>query len=84
MSFLKKATWLGSVTVPFFSYLLIPFIPLYLKSIREESANLKEVVTLIFGLLGYTCLMTVCGAVALGQHLTARNCEWGAVVRSEI
>ncbi len=84
MSFLKKATWLGSVTVPFFSYLLIPFIPLYLKNIREESANLNEVVKLIFGLLGYTCMMTVCGAVALGQHLTARNCEWGAVVRSEI
>ncbi|MGZ4901937.1 MAG: glycosyltransferase [Halobacteriota archaeon] len=83
MSFLKKATWFGSLTVPFFSYLLIPFVPRYLRSVREESANLKELTKITCGLFGYTCLMTVCGAVALGQHLFARECEWGAVARSE-
>ncbi len=83
MSFLKKATWFGSLTVPFFSYLLIPFVPRYLKAVREESGDLKEQTKITLGLFGYTCLMTVCGAIALGQHLTARKCEWGAVARSE-
>ncbi len=84
MSFLKKATWLGALTIPFFSDLLIPYVPRYLKSAREESANLKELTKITFGLFGYTCLMTVCGAVALGQHLIERKCEWGAVARSDI
>ncbi len=84
MSFLKKATWLGALLVPFFSYLLIPYVPRYLKSVRKESADLKELTKITCGLFGYTCLMTVCGAVALGQHLSARKCEWGAVARSEV
>ncbi len=84
MSLVKKATWFGSLIVPFFSYLLIPFVPRYLKAVGIESRNLKEQTKITLGLFGYTCLMTVCGAVALGQHLTARECEWGAVDRSEI
>ncbi len=84
ISFLKKATWFGSLIVPFFSYLLIPFVPRYLTRIREESASLTELTKITCGLFGYTCLMTVCGAVALGQHVSARECEWGAVTRSEI
>ncbi len=84
ISFLKKASWFGSLVVPFFSYLLIPFVPRYLGAAREESSDLKELTKITFGLFGYTCLMTVCGAVAVGQHLTARKCEWDAVARSEV
>ncbi|MGZ4901540.1 MAG: glycosyltransferase family 2 protein [Halobacteriota archaeon] len=83
ISLVKKVTWFGSLIVPFFSYLLIPFVPRYLRCVRAESANLKELVMITCGLFGYTCFMTVCGAVAVGQHLIARNCEWGAVARSE-
>ncbi len=84
MPLLKKATWFGSLIVPFFSYLLLPFVPRYFKAARAESANLRELTKITCGLFGYTCFMTVCGAVALGQHLTARRCEWGAVARSEV
>ncbi len=83
ISLVKKVTWFGSLIVPFFSYLLIPFVPRYLRCARAESANLTELVKITCGLFGYTCLMTVCGAIAVGQHLIARNCEWGAVARSE-
>ncbi len=84
ISFLKKASWFGSLIIPFFSYLLIPFVPRYLEAARVESADLKELTKITLGLFGYTCLMTVCGVVAAGQHLTARKCEWEAVARSEI
>jgi hypothetical protein len=28
--------------------------------------------------------MTLCGIVAVGQHLASRKCEWTGVARSEV
>ncbi|MGZ8932040.1 MAG: glycosyltransferase [Halobacteriota archaeon] len=79
-----KITWFSSLTVPFFSFLLAPFVPLYLRAIRAESDSLSESLGILFGVIGYMCLMTLCGAVAIGQHLTSRKSEWAAVTRSEV
>ncbi|MGZ5562664.1 MAG: glycosyltransferase [Halobacteriota archaeon] len=79
-----KITWFSSLTVPFFSFLLAPFVPLYLRAIRAESDSLSESLGILFGVIGYMCLMTLCGTVAIGQHLTSRKSEWAAVTRSEV
>jgi cellulose synthase/poly-beta-1,6-N-acetylglucosamine synthase-like glycosyltransferase len=79
-----KITWFGSLTVPFFSFLLVPLVPLYLRAIRTESDSLSESLGIFFGVIGYMCLMTLCGAVAIVQHLTSRKSEWAAVTRSEV
>jgi len=84
MSISKKTTWLCSLTIPFFSYLLVPFLPLYLRRVVKESDSLSESVKILLGLMGHACLMTVCGAVAIGQHATSHNREWAEVSRSEI
>jgi len=81
---LVKVTWLGSLTIPFFSYLLAPFVFIYCRAIRLESLNLSESFKILLGLAGYACLMTLCGTVAVGQHLTSRKCEWAEVARSEV
>jgi hypothetical protein len=81
---LVKITWLGSLTIPFFSFLLAPLVPIYLRAIVAESETVSESVEILFGLIGYTCLMTLCGAVAVGQHLTSRKSEWYKMVRSEV
>ncbi len=79
-----KITWFGSLTVPFSSFLLVPLVPLYLRAIRAESDSLSESIGIFFGVIGYMCLMTLCGAVAIVQHLTSRKSEWAAVTRSEV
>jgi len=79
-----KVTWLGSLTIPFFSYLLAPFVFIYCRAIRLESDSLSESFIILLGLAGYACLMTLCGTVAVGQHLTSRKCEWAEVARSEV
>jgi cellulose synthase/poly-beta-1,6-N-acetylglucosamine synthase-like glycosyltransferase len=81
---LVKITWLSSLSVPFFSFLLAPLVPLYLRAIKAESDTLSELLQILFGTIGYTCLMTLCGVVAVGQHLTSRKSEWAAVTRSEV
>jgi len=79
-----KATWLGSLTIPFFSYLLAPFVVVYFRAARKESESLTEAFKMLLGLAGYACLMTLCGTVAVGQHLTSRKSEWANVARSEV
>jgi len=81
---LVKVTWLGSLTIPFFSYLLAPFVFIYCRAIRLESDSLSESCKILLGLAGYACLMTLCGTVAVGQHLASRKCEWAEVARSEV
>ena len=81
---LVKITWLSSLTVPFFSFLLAPFVPIYLRAIRAESDTLSESLAILFGLMGHTCLMTLCGVVAVGQHLASRKREWAGITRSEV
>jgi cellulose synthase/poly-beta-1,6-N-acetylglucosamine synthase-like glycosyltransferase len=84
VAILVKVTWLGSLMIPFFSYLLAPFVFIYCRAIRLESDSLSESFKILLGLAGYACLMTLCGTVAVGQHLTSRKCEWAAVTRSEV
>jgi cellulose synthase/poly-beta-1,6-N-acetylglucosamine synthase-like glycosyltransferase len=79
-----KLTWLGSLTIPFFSFLLAPFIPIFLRTIRTESDTLSESLKILFGLIGYTCLMTLCGVVAAGQHLFSQKSQWTEMNRSEV
>ena len=79
-----KVTWLGSLTIPFFSYLLAPFVFIYSRAIMAESDSLSESFKILLGLAGYACLMTLCGIVAVGQHLVSRNSEWTAMARSEV
>ncbi|HEX7514497.1 MAG TPA: glycosyltransferase family 2 protein [archaeon] len=79
-----KITWFGSLTLPFVSFLLAPFVPLYLRAIRAESDSLSESLGILFGVIGYMCLMTLCGAVAIGQYITSRKSEWAAMTRSEV
>jgi len=81
---LVKVTWLGSLTIPFFSYLLAPFVFIYCRAISVESNSLAESFKILLGLAGYACLMTLCGIVAVGQHLASRKCEWTEVARSEV
>ena len=81
---LVKVTWLGSLTIPFFSYLLAPFVFIYCRAISVESNSLAESFKILLGLAGYACLMTLCGTVAVGQHLASRKCEWTEVARSEV
>jgi 1,2-diacylglycerol 3-beta-glucosyltransferase len=81
---LVKATWLGSLTIPFFSYLLAPFVVIYARAIIAASDSILESFKILFGLAGYASLMTVCGIVAVGQHLASRKCEWTGVARSEV
>jgi cellulose synthase/poly-beta-1,6-N-acetylglucosamine synthase-like glycosyltransferase len=78
-----KATWLGAVTIPFFSYLFAPFILIYSREMRAESDSLSESLKILLGSAGYGCLMTLCGTVAVGQHLASRKCEWTGIARSE-
>jgi cellulose synthase/poly-beta-1,6-N-acetylglucosamine synthase-like glycosyltransferase len=79
-----KVTWLGSLTIPFFSYLLAPFVLIYSRAVMVESESISESFKILLGLSGYACLMTLCGTVAVGQHLTSRKCEWTGVARSEV
>jgi cellulose synthase/poly-beta-1,6-N-acetylglucosamine synthase-like glycosyltransferase len=79
-----KATWLGALTIPFFSYLFAPFVPIYSRAIMAESDSISESFKILLGLAGYGCLMTLCGIVAVGQHLASRKCEWAGVARSEV
>ncbi|MGZ4863340.1 MAG: glycosyltransferase family 2 protein [Halobacteriota archaeon] len=79
-----KITWFCSLTIPFFSYLLAPFAPLYLRAIKAESDSLSEILRVLVGVIGYTYLMTLCGAVAIGQHFTSRKSDWAAATRSEV
>jgi cellulose synthase/poly-beta-1,6-N-acetylglucosamine synthase-like glycosyltransferase len=79
-----KVTWLGALTIPFFSYLLAPFVFLYSRAIGVESDSLSESFKILLGLAGYACLMTLCGIVAVGQHLASRKCEWVVAARSEV
>jgi len=82
--FSVKGTWLGSVTVPFFSYLFAPFVVIYARAIAAESDSWSESFKILLGLAGYACVMTLCATVAFGQHLTSRRSEWAGVVRSEV
>jgi cellulose synthase/poly-beta-1,6-N-acetylglucosamine synthase-like glycosyltransferase len=79
-----KATWLGALTIPFFSYLFAPFVPIYSRAIMAESDSISESFKILLGLAGYGCLMTLCGIVAVGQHLASRKSEWTGVARSEV
>ncbi|MEI7826700.1 MAG: glycosyltransferase family 2 protein [Euryarchaeota archaeon] len=81
---LVKITWLCSVMVPFFSFLLAPMVPIYLRAIMAESDTLSESLEILFGLVGYMCLMTLCGVIAVGQHLVSRKSEWTGITRSEV
>ena len=78
-----KATWLGAVTIPFFWSLFAPFILIYFREMRAESDSLSESLKILLGSAGYGCLMTLCGTVAVGQHLASRKCEWTGIARSE-
>ena len=49
-----------------------------------ESDSISESFKILLGLAGYGCLMTLCGIVAIGQHLASRKCEWAGVARSEV
>jgi len=79
-----KVTWLGSLTIPFFSYLLAPFVFIYSRAVMVESESISESFKILLGLAGYACMMTLCGIVAVGQHLASRKCEWTEVTRSEV
>jgi cellulose synthase/poly-beta-1,6-N-acetylglucosamine synthase-like glycosyltransferase len=79
-----KVTWLGSLTIPFFAFLLAPFAPLYSRAIKAESGTFSESMKILFGLMGYSSFMTFCGAVAVGQYLISRKPQWTAANRSEV
>jgi 1,2-diacylglycerol 3-beta-glucosyltransferase len=79
-----KVTWLGSLTIPFFAFLLVPFAPLYSRAIKAESETVSELLKILLGLMGYASFMTFCGAVAVAQYLTSREPQWTAASRSEI
>jgi len=79
-----KVTWLGSLTIPFFAFLLAPFAPLYSRAIKAECGTFSESLKILFGLMGYSSFMTLCGAVAVGQYLTCRKPQWTAANRSEV
>jgi len=79
-----KVTWLGSLTIPFFSFLVAPFVLICYRAIREESESLTESVKILLGLVGHTCLMTLCGVVATGQLLVSRQSQWAEITRSEV
>ena len=79
-----KVTWLSTVTIPFLSYLFVPFVPLYLKENSTQSSNLSTSLKILLGSVGYLCLMTLCGTVAVAQHLAFREREWTEMARSEV
>jgi hypothetical protein len=79
-----KITWLGSLAIPFLAFLLAPLVPLYSRAIKAESDTFSESLKILFGLMGYASFMTLCGAVAVGQHLTSREPQWTAANRSEV
>jgi cellulose synthase/poly-beta-1,6-N-acetylglucosamine synthase-like glycosyltransferase len=79
-----KITWLGSLAVPFLAFLLVPLVPLYSRAIKAESDTFSESLKILLGLMGYSSFMTLCGAVAVGQHLTSREPQWAAAIRSEV
>lgn len=79
-----KVTWLGSLTIPFFAFLLAPFAPLYSRAIKAQSATFSESLKILFGLMCYSGFMTVCGVVAVGQYLTSRPLQWTSATRSDV
>lgn len=79
-----KATWLGSLAIPFLAFLLAPLVPLYSRAIKAESETFSESLKILLGLMGYSSFMTLCGAVAVGQHLTSREPHWTPASRSEV
>ncbi|MGB8312396.1 MAG: glycosyltransferase family 2 protein [Halobacteriota archaeon] len=82
--FMRKMSWLFIIIFSTSQFLLSPVVLFRLDKILKLSDGPLEFVKLLVGGIGYSCLMTICGFVALAQHLTSRKPEWKPAVRSDV
>lgn len=82
--FSRKLSWFLSLTAPFFAFLLSPFIIFGIDRIFRVSDNPLEFFEILFGLLAYLWVITICGIVGLIQHLTSSEGKWMSMTRSDV
>ena len=82
--FMRKMSWLFIIIFSTSQFLLSPVVLFRLDKTLKLSDGPLEFVKLLVGGIGYSCLMTICGFVAIAQHITSRKPEWKPAVRSDV
>jgi 1,2-diacylglycerol 3-beta-glucosyltransferase len=82
--FTRKMSWLSVIVFFFCQFLLSPAVLLRVDKILKLSGGPLEFVKLLAGGIGYSCLMTICGFVAITQHVTSSKFEWRPPTRSDL
>ena len=82
--FMRKMSWLSIIIFSTSQFLLSPVVLLRVDKILKLSDGPLEFVKLLVGGIGYSCLMTICGFVAITQHVTSSKSERRPLTRSDL
>jgi cellulose synthase/poly-beta-1,6-N-acetylglucosamine synthase-like glycosyltransferase len=82
--FMRKMSWLSIIVFSTAQFLLSPAVFVRLDEILKLSDGPLEFIKILFGSIGYSCLMTICGFVAIAQHITSHTFEWRPPTRSDL
>ena len=82
--FTRKMSWLSIVIFSITDFLFSPVVLFRLDRIAKLSDGPLEFFMLLVGGIGYSWLKTICGFVALAQHVTSRKPEWKPSMRSDV
>jgi cellulose synthase/poly-beta-1,6-N-acetylglucosamine synthase-like glycosyltransferase len=82
--FTRKMSWLSIIIFSISQFLLSPAVFVRLDKILKLSDSPLEFVKLLVGGIGYSCLMTICGFVAITQHITSSESERRPLTRSDL
>ncbi|HYA60591.1 MAG TPA: glycosyltransferase family 2 protein [Candidatus Acidoferrum sp.] len=82
--FTRKMSWLSIIIFSTSQFLFSPVVLLRLDKILELSDGPLEFIKLLVGGIGYSCLMTICGFVAISQHITSSKSKRRPLTRSDL
>ncbi len=82
--FMRKMSWLSIIVFSTAQFLFFPAVLLRVDKILKLSDGPLEFVKLLAGGIGYSCLMTICGFVAMTQHVTSSKSERRPLIRSDL
>lgn len=82
--FTRKMSWLSIVIFSITDFLFSPVVLFRVDRIAKLSDGPLEFFMLLVGCIGHSWLKTICGFVALAQHLTSRKPEWKSSMRSDV
>jgi len=82
--FMRKMSWLSIIVFSTDLFLFFPAVLLRVDKILKLSDGPLEFVKLLAAGIGYMCLMTICGFVAITQHVTSSKSERKPLIRSDL